>query len=73
MSAGLDGDEWGAYPFSDSRNVLQQMFNSEDMIGFILNRPLKDKPGSKFIYNSGLSMLLGTIIEKRSSFCLQER
>ena len=71
MTAGFDWDEWVYLP-RDSRSIIQKMINSEDIIGFILNRPLKDKPGSKYIYNSGLSMLLGTIIEKRSSLKLTE-
>ena len=71
MSAGFDWDEQ-VYSPNDPRNVMRKMFNSKDIIGFILNRPIKDKPGSKFMYNSGLSMLLGTIVEKRSSLKLTE-
>ena len=72
MTAGLDWDEWDVPP-TDSRGIILKMFsNPEDAISFILSRPLRGKPGSKWVYNSGLSVLLGTIIEKRSSLKLTE-
>ncbi len=50
------GFEWHDYP--------KEMYEIDDRITTILNLPLKAKPGEKFHYNSGLSVLSGGIIEK---------
>jgi CubicO group peptidase (beta-lactamase class C family) len=61
MSAGLQWDEW-SYPYTDSRNSFVSMNNSGDPIRYVLSRPVAEVPGSKFVYNSGLSITLGGII-----------
>jgi CubicO group peptidase (beta-lactamase class C family) len=66
MSAGLDWDEW-TYDYLDSRNMHSQMSNSSDRIGFILSVPMAAEPGTLFVYNSGLSILLGEIIRRVSN------
>jgi CubicO group peptidase (beta-lactamase class C family) len=73
MTAGFDWDEL-TYLYNDPRNPFWIILGSErgNIIGYILNRPIKDQPGSKFTYNSGLSILLGTIIEKKSSLKIKE-
>lgn len=50
------GFQWHEYP--------REMYELHDRIPYILNLPLEAKPGEKFHYNSGLSVLLGGIIEK---------
>lgn len=67
MTAGFDWDET-TYLYNDPRNPFWILLGPEkdNMINYILSRPLKHRPGSKFTYNSGLSMLLGVIIEKRT-------
>ncbi|MEJ2103700.1 MAG: serine hydrolase [Ignavibacteriaceae bacterium] len=52
MTAGL---EWNDYP--------KEMFNSNDCFKYILSRPMESKPGVKFNYNSGGSVLLGGVIQ----------
>ncbi|MEW6185671.1 MAG: serine hydrolase [Thermodesulfobacteriota bacterium] len=71
MSAGFDWDET-TLNYLDPRNSAVLMFQADDIIGYLFNRPIKDPPGSKFVYNSGLSTLLGTIIERRSSLSINE-
>jgi CubicO group peptidase (beta-lactamase class C family) len=73
MSAGFDWDET-TYLYSDVRNPYATLigFDGRYMLGYILGRPMKDRPGSKFCYNGGLSMLLGRIIEMRSSLKVKE-
>ena len=73
MTAGFDWDEL-SYSYTDPRNSNWIMHGPEreNIIGYILNQPIKDQPGTKFTYNSGLSTLLGTIIEKRSSLKIKE-
>ncbi|MFC2080950.1 serine hydrolase domain-containing protein [Bacteroidota bacterium] len=67
-----DGIEWNEllYPYSDDRNTFRQWRNDNGNIQFILDRPLKDSPGNSFNYNSGISQLLSTVIQKQTSMRL---
>ncbi|WP_373230958.1 serine hydrolase domain-containing protein [Cohnella sp.] len=59
MTTGWDWPEmgdWGGKPMP--------MINSKDWIKFILARPMKDKPGTRMLYNSGSSHLLSAILQK---------
>lgn len=59
MTTGWDWPEmgdWGGKPMP--------MINSPDWITFILARPMKDKPGTRMLYNSGSSHLLSAILQK---------
>jgi len=67
MSAGLDWDEH-TYSYFDSRNPHNRMYNSPDPIKFLLELPIANEPGTTFLYNSGLSILLGGIIRNTTSF-----
>jgi CubicO group peptidase (beta-lactamase class C family) len=50
---------------SDSREVtLSQMMASPDWVQFMLDLPMSDKPGTRFVYNSGGSHLLSAIIRE---------
>ena len=71
MTAGFDWDE-STLEYFDPRNSWSVLLAANDIIGYILNRPIKDPPGSKFVYNSGLSTLLGAMIERRSSLSINE-
>jgi CubicO group peptidase (beta-lactamase class C family) len=71
LSSGLDWDE-STYSYEDSRNVHVQMERMDDWIGFILARPLKDKPGTRWLYNTGNVQLLSAIIKKTSGLYLHE-
>jgi CubicO group peptidase (beta-lactamase class C family) len=58
MTTGWDWPEmgeWGGRPM--------QMINSIDWVQYILARPMKDKPETRMIYNSGSSHLLSAIIQ----------
>ena len=61
MTAGLDWSGWD-YPGYDSRSPTRQMFVSSDWVEFVLNRDVSDPPGRRYIYNNGLTILLGEII-----------
>jgi len=65
MSAGLQWDEW-SFPYTDSRNSHFSMNNSGNPIRYVLSRPVAAEPGTKFVYNSGLSITLGGVIEGAS-------
>ena len=63
MSSGLEWDEW-SYPYTSSLNSHNQMEHSADWIRFILELPLIHDPGTYFTYNSGNSILQGSIINQ---------
>lgn len=60
MTIGTDWPEFGEW------NCFAPMVYSNDMIKFILQRPIDTDPGQKMNYNSGCSHLLSAIIQKVS-------
>ena len=71
MSAGLEWDE-RSYPYEDIRNDHAQMYNSDDWIKFVLDKPIVESPGSKFNYNSGLSITLGGVVRNVTGATVDE-
>lgn len=69
MTAGIKWDEW-SYSLGDSTNSNYQMAFSENTVGYILKQPMQYKPGAKGVYNSGLSLLLGQVVEAASNTSL---
>jgi CubicO group peptidase (beta-lactamase class C family) len=65
MTAGLAWDEW-THPYTDSRNDAAVMASRADFFQYVLSRPVVSPPGTKFTYNSGISLMLGEIIHKVS-------
>jgi CubicO group peptidase (beta-lactamase class C family) len=62
MTAGLDWDEL-TYPYSDPNNSHYWLRRSDDPIRYTLERPVVADPGTRFVYNSGVSITLGRILE----------
>ena len=62
MTAGLDWKPFTLNEYNDDVNI----YTSSDWIEYILNKDLKDKPGSKFFYNNRLMLLQGLLIEESS-------
>lgn len=60
MTAALDWEE--ELPYTDPRNDNTAMNRSGDWIGYVLNRSMAGRPGEKYMYTSGLSILLGGIL-----------
>lgn len=56
MSAGIQWDET-TYPFSG---------DDSDVARLLLALPMESAPGTRFVYNSGLSILLGEIVKEAS-------
>jgi CubicO group peptidase (beta-lactamase class C family) len=73
MTAGFDWDET-THLYNDPRNPFYILLGPEKhrMIEYILGRSLKHRPGAKFTYNSGLSMLLGVILENNTGLKFAE-
>lgn len=73
MTAGLEWDEW-TYPYMDSqgntdfRNTYVQMMFSADSVQFVLDQPMANDPGTRWVYNSGASHLLSAIIEQTTKY-----
>jgi CubicO group peptidase (beta-lactamase class C family) len=64
MSAGLQWDEQ-SYPIGDPRNDLTVWFNHPgDLVRFVLERPVVADPGTVFVYNGGITNVLGEIIRR---------
>lgn len=59
MRSGLMWDE-SRYP--DPTNDCLLMESSNEWINFVLNKPMDTIPGTRFVYNSGASVLLGKIV-----------
>jgi CubicO group peptidase (beta-lactamase class C family) len=62
MTAGLDWNDW-QYPDNDPRDSTFAMTQSPDWIQFVLERRAVEVPGQRFVYNNGLSLLLGEIVK----------
>lgn len=72
MRAGLEWEEH-AVPYGSSDNHLGEMYRrSSDWIGFVLNRPLEHRPGTRFRYNSGAALVLGAVLEAATGTDVEE-
>jgi CubicO group peptidase (beta-lactamase class C family) len=56
MRSGLD------WPEGDP--VYQEMYRSRDWANFVLDKPMAEQPGSQFVYCSGCSHVLSTIVQQ---------
>jgi CubicO group peptidase (beta-lactamase class C family) len=63
MTSGIKWDE-DSHPYTDPLNDAASMENSHDWIEYILSLPMEHNPGSKFIYNSGITVLLSHILQE---------
>jgi CubicO group peptidase (beta-lactamase class C family) len=63
MTAGFDWDEWDV-PYGHPDNDIAAMYGSSDWVKYVLDLPVVDAPGTRFVYNSGVSMLLSAILTR---------
>ncbi len=63
MSAGLQWNEL-EISYNNPGNDVNKMERSDDLIKYCLNKPLESKPGLEFSYNSGVSLILGEIVNR---------
>lgn len=61
MTAGFQWDEW-TLPYTHPSNSVNLMYGSTDWVKYTLDLPMVDEPGTRFLYNSGVSMLLSAIL-----------
>jgi CubicO group peptidase (beta-lactamase class C family) len=67
MSAGI---KWKPVSFEDTSNSLTQLVLSKNTVEYVLSQTMQFDPGEKGVYNSGLSLLLGQVVEKASKMPL---
>ncbi len=60
MQSGIDWDEWPYGPTSS----FTYMVDSPDWVQYVLDRPMRDDPGTVWDYNSGGSHLLSQILNQ---------
>lgn len=60
MTAGFEWTEFGG------ANSFPRMTRTPDWVQFVLDQPLRDTPGSRMEYNSGVSQLLSAILVQAS-------
>jgi len=61
MTAGIQWDE-ETYDYTDARNSCAAMEASPNWTGYVLAQPMATKPGSTYVYSSGVTMLLDHIL-----------
>lgn len=59
-------------PYYDPRNSEIAMYNAADRIRYVLERPIAESPGQRWIYNGGATALLGRLIAKGTGSSLQD-
>jgi CubicO group peptidase (beta-lactamase class C family) len=72
MTSGLEWDEWSASLSSTGNDIVGIWFSDEDPITFILQRPLKNEPGTSFTYSGGNMIVLGEIIKYATKMNIDE-
>ena len=71
MTLGTDWDEL-TVPYTDPRNGETAMNNAADRYRYVLERPIIEPPGERWIYNGGATALLARLIEKGTGRRLHE-
>jgi CubicO group peptidase (beta-lactamase class C family) len=71
MTLGTDWDEL-TLPYTDPRNGETAMNNAADRYRYVLERPIVEPPGERWIYNGGATALLARLIEKGTGRRLHE-
>ena len=71
MTAGIKWDE-SSHAYTNPMNNAASMENSNNWIDYILSLPMEYKPGEKFVYNSGITILLSHILHEASGMHANE-
>ena len=70
MRSGIDWNE--SLPYTDPNNTCIALEASDDWVGFVLDRSMREEPGTRFDYNSGVSVLLGKILRESTGQAVTE-
>jgi CubicO group peptidase (beta-lactamase class C family) len=72
MTSGLDWEEWGAPYNSEDNPMIGIWFSDKDPITYILERAMKDEPGTSFTYYGGNMILLAEILRNATGMNIDE-
>ncbi len=72
MTSGLEWNEWKEYLSSKSNDIINIWFQEKDPVSFVLEKPLKNNPGTSFTYSSGNTIVLGEIIKNATGMELDK-
>ncbi|MFN8651297.1 MAG: serine hydrolase [Gemmatimonadales bacterium] len=70
MTAGIDWNE--NLPYIDPRNSAVVMEGSYDWVGYVINLPMSDEPGTAWNYNSGATELVAHIFRRATGVDIEE-
>ncbi len=62
MTAGLEWNEMEV-PYTDNDNDEIRLYYTDDPVGLVLAREVRDMPGSRWYYNGGLTQVTAGVIE----------
>ncbi|MET1253974.1 serine hydrolase domain-containing protein [Aliikangiella maris] len=71
MRAGYDWDEWNILYLQED-NILTHMNNSSDPVKFVLDRPMATQPGEQFAYSTGVSYVIGRLLQIASGSSVEQ-
>lgn len=60
MRSGIDWNESGSYENDNNSCIVMERSNA--WIQYVLSQPMREPPGTKWEYNSGVSVLLGKLV-----------
>jgi CubicO group peptidase (beta-lactamase class C family) len=60
MRSGIDWNESGSYESDSNSCIIMEQSNA--WVQYVLGRPMREDPGTKWDYNSGVSVLLGKLV-----------
>ena len=71
LTTGIKWDE-KTYPYTDPQNSEYQMFQTDDWMEFVLQRPLSHNPGEIYNYNTGSVHLLSSVFKESTGLFANE-
>ena len=66
MTAGWAWEQF-KYQWNDPRNNAAEMWNCEDVVKYVLERPVAAEPGKKFSYSNGVPVVMGAVLRNSCS------
>ena len=62
MRTGIEWDEWSVN-YANPDNPVTALYSSGDWIKHMLDRPMGSEPGTEFVYNTGVTVLLSGVLQ----------
>ncbi len=70
MTSGMDWNE--DLPYDDPANPSDLMEAADDWVQFVIDRPMKEEPGTVFAYSSGATELLAYIFKRETGADIEQ-